>query len=379
MINITVIGSGPAGLLFALMNANESLEIKILERLTEKQLKENSRALALSMGTINSLKNLGITPKNAPYFIPINRIHTSQKKSFGRVVMNSSINNSIGYVIEYANLVNILLEKIKDNPFVKIEFSCEIEKISLVNNSMINSKKNNINYDFLVFADGVGNLLDSKFEYIEDQEIKNLSGLVTKIETELDHNQCAYERFTQDGPIALLPLDRKNLSKLILTGHKGYIDDVYQLSDDKFEEFFIENFGERLGRIRVRSKKNIYPLNHKILKKPYTKNILILGNAAHSMHPVAGQGLNLTVRDLNILTTLISKNNFKIDQVLLDTYSSLRNKDIKSLMKFTSQIVKGFSSDIVGLQKLRSIGLTILDNNQLLKSQFIDRLSYGKN
>ena len=113
--------------------------------------------------------------------------------------------------------------------------------------------------------------------------------------------------------------------------------------------------------------------------KPYTENILVLGNAAHTMHPVAGQGLNLTIRDIAYLTTLLQKNQYLIDQDTLKEYFDNRVKEMKSFMKLTHFLVKGFSNDYVGINKIRSLSLFLLDNQKIIKDNFINKFNYGSN
>ena len=142
---------------------------------------------------------------------------------------------------------------------------------------------------------------------------------------------------------------------------------------------FHENFGERLGQVKEIGEKIVYPLRQQYMLKPYTENILVLGNAAHTMHPVAGQGLNLTIRDIAFLSALLQKNQYLIDQDTLKEYFDNRVKEMKSFMKLTHFLVKGFSSDYVGINKIRSLSLFLLDNQKIIKESFINKFNYGSN
>ena len=119
---IRVIGGGPTGLIFSLLNAHEKHKIVIHEKLNINGLLQQSRALALSASSIDILKKININPKNDLNFIPINKIHTSQKKSFGRVVIDQSKSGPIGFVIRYDQLIKALLEKISVNKYISIHF-----------------------------------------------------------------------------------------------------------------------------------------------------------------------------------------------------------------------------------------------------------------
>ena len=376
---IRVIGGGPAGLIFALLNAHEKHKIVIHEKLDLDQLLNQSRALALSASSIDILKKINIDPKKNLEFIPINKIHTSQKESFGRVIIDQGESDTVGFVIRYDHLIKHLLVKINANKNISIHFKSEVIDMNVKESFFRDVDDKKYNYNFLIFSDGIGNLLDNQFKFSVDNEIANYSALVCEVDTQLKHENIAYERFTPDGPIALLPINNNSLSKLVWTGNNYFIEGLLKFNNNEFIELFHENFGERLGQVKEIGEKIVYPLRQQYMLKPYTENILVLGNAAHSMHPVAGQGLNLTIRDIAYFTTLLQKNQYLIDQDTLKEYFDNRVKEMKTFMKLTHFLVKGFSNDYVGINKIRSLSLFLLDNQKIIKDNFINKFNYGSN
>jgi len=376
---IRVIGGGPTGLIFSLLNAHEKHKIVIHEKLNINALLQQSRALALSASSIDILKKININPKNDLNFIPINKIHTSQKKSFGRVVIDQSKSAPIGFVIRYDQLIKALLEKISVNKYISIHFESEIVSMDVKKSFFKDIDNKKYNYNFLIFSDGIGNLLNNQFEFFVDNEMSNYSALVCEVTTQLKHQNIAYERFTPDGPIALLPINNESLSKLVWTGNSNFVEDLFNLDNNQFIEYFHEQFGERLGQVVDLGKRIVYPLKQQYILKPYIKNLLVLGNAAHTMHPVAGQGLNLSIRDIAYLTTILEKNQYSIDTDIFKEYFENRVKEMKSFMKLTHFLVKGFSNDYVGINKIRSLSLFMLDNQKLIKDNFINKFNYGSN
>jgi len=376
---IRVIGGGPTGLIFSLLNAHEKHKIVIHEKLNINALLQQSRALALSASSIDILKKININPKNDLNFIPINKIHTSQKKSFGRVVIDQSKSAPIGFVIRYDQLIKALLEKISVNKYISIEFESEIVSMDVKKSFFKDIDNKKYNYNFLIFSDGIGNLLNNQFEFSVDNEMSNYSALVCEVTTQLKHQNIAYERFTPDGPIALLPINNESLSKLVWTGNSNFVESLFKLNNNQFIEFFHEQFGERLGQVVDLGKRIVYPLRQQYILKPYIENLLVLGNAAHTMHPVAGQGLNLSIRDIAYLTTILEKNQYSIDTDIFKEYFENRVKEMKSFMKLTHFLVKGFSNDYVGINKIRSLSLFMLDNQKLIKDNFINKFNYGSN
>lgn len=374
-----VIGGGPTGLIFSLLNAHEKHKIVIHEKLNINALLQQSRALALSASSIDILKKININPKNDLNFIPINKIHTSQKKSFGRVVIDQSKSAPIGFVIRYDQLIKALLEKISVNKYISIHFESEIVSMDVKKSFFKDIDNKKYNYNFLIFSDGIGNLLNNQFEFSVDNEMSNYSALVCEVTTQLKHQNIAYERFTPDGPIALLPINNESLSKLVWTGNSNFVESLFKLNNNQFIECFHEQFGERLGQVVDLGKRIVYPLRQQYILKPYIENLLVLGNAAHTMHPVAGQGLNLSIRDIAYLTTILEKNQYSIDTDIFKEYFENRVKEMKSFMKLTHFLVKGFSNDYVGINKIRSLSLFMLDNQKLIKDNFINKFNYGSN
>ncbi|MFY0649990.1 MAG: FAD-dependent monooxygenase [Methylophilaceae bacterium] len=374
-----VIGGGPTGLIFSLLNAHEKHKIVIHEKLNINALFQQSRALALSASSIDILKKININPKNDLNFIPINKIHTSQKKSFGRVVIDQSKSAPIGFVIRYDQLIKALLEKISVNKYISIHFESEIVSMDVKKSFFKDIDNKKYNYNFLIFSDGIGNLLNNQFEFSVDNEMSNYSALVCEVTTQLKHQNIAYERFTPDGPIALLPINNESLSKLVWTGNSNFVESLFKLNNNQFIECFHEQFGERLGQVVDLGKRIVYPLRQQYILKPYIENLLVLGNAAHTMHPVAGQGLNLSIRDIAYLTTILEKNQYSIDTDIFKEYFENRVKEMKSFMKLTHFLVKGFSNDYVGINKIRSLSLFMLDNQKLIKDNFINKFNYGSN
>lgn len=295
------------------------------------------------------------------------------------MVIDQSKSAPIGFVIRYDQLIKALLEKISVNKYISIHFESEIVSMDVKKSFFKGIDNKKYNYNFLIFSDGIGKLLNNQFEFSVDNEMSNYSALVCEVTTQLKHQNIAYERFTPDGPIALLPINNESLSKLVWTGNSNFVESLFKLNNNQFIECFHEQFGERLGQVVDLGKRIVYPLRQQYILKPYIENLLVLGNAAHTMHPVAGQGLNLSIRDIAYLTTILEKNQYSIDTDIFKEYFENRVNEMKSFMKLTHFLVKGFSNDYVGINKIRSLSLFMLDNQKLIKDNFINKFNYGSN
>ncbi len=376
---IVILGGGPVGLLAALLIGQDQININIFEKKTRNELISTKRSLALSLSTVGVLKKVGIDAEINNSFIPIKKIHTSQKDSFGRVVIGNEDNIPVGYVINYGILSKLLLDQIKAKKNILFFHKKNISKVDSKKQELILTNNEKIIYKFLIVSDGGENLLNSDFRYDKNKDFENLYGIVSDISTDYKHNNCAYERFLKTGPMALLPIDNMNQSALIWTGNKSYIELLMKLNNIEFKKQIEKEFGERLGDVLQVGEKYLFPLKQKKLIKFYDKNILVFGNASHVLHPVAGQGFNLSVRDINSFQKLAKEKNYVLDLSFLNEYSSAREIEINRVMKVTKNIVNLFRNNIFGVSKLRSFGLFSLDNTSILKSIFTHKMNFGKN
>jgi 2-octaprenyl-6-methoxyphenol hydroxylase len=205
--------------------------------------------------------------------------------------------------------------------------------------------------------------------------------LVTTVATHLPHNNLAYERFTESGPIALMPLpgDRRSV---VWTLPQGQEQALIDCSDDVFLAQLQQAFGRRAGRFIKTAKRFAYPLALTVAHTQALPRAVILGNAAHSLHPVAGQGFNLCLRDCLALTeklhhALHEKSDLG-DFTALKAYEQSRLQDQKNVIQFSDGIVRGFSNNIPGLTFARNAGMVMFD---LLPSakQTLARYAMGLN
>ena len=204
--------------------------------------------------------------------------------------------------------------------------------------------------------------------------------LVTKVQCELAHGNIAYERFTPTGPLALLPNGARDFS-LVWTGEKEEIDHLLTLPDDAFLARLHAYFGDRVGRFLQVDKRMSFPLKLSYLNPVTAPHLVVIGNAAQTMHPVAGQGFNVGLRDAWELAETIASTPSEAwgSASMLETYQRGRQTDSKSGLLFTDFLVNIFSNHIVGLSALRSVGLGMLDMTHPVKSHLVRKMSFGSN
>jgi len=196
--------------------------------------------------------------------------------------------------------------------------------------------------------------------------------LISNVTPGNKHNNVAYERFTDTGPLAFLPM-QKNRCSVVWTLGPQQADSLYALDEAHFLQQLQQRFGYRLGQLKKAGKRQIYPLFLQSATQMAHDRVALIGNAAHSVHPVAGQGFNLALRDVALLSELIvdslscsptDSGQTALDigrQTMLQNYVTLREDDIRRVYRFTDALVKTFSNNITALAQLRSLSLLMVD------------------
>ena len=383
MPDCAIIGGGPVGLVFAILNHASKVKIQIFESKNRGATNQDNKALALSNGSRLILEEIGIWDRLDKNITKIEKIHTSQVGSFGRTLLDAGEFNeeSLGYIISYGDLMAVLQEEIECISNIMTFYETKVTKCidekAILNLSLeTNNKIKNLKSEFVILADGAA----EDIEGLElNKKIKHFdhTAIVTKVLTEIPHRNIAYERFTSNGPIALLP-NRNNKFSLVWTGPSKFIEKLEQLNQESFLSQLHESFGDRVGSFLECEKRISFDLKQTYVEVMHS-NIVALGNASQTMHPVAGQGLNTGLRDAYKLNqSLIGRSKIKSLEALLDEYKHSRAGERKKILNFTEMLVKSFSNDLVGLKKVRGYALSLLDITRPIKQSFVRKMSYGE-
>ncbi len=382
MHDCVIIGGGPVSLIFAILNYANKSKIQIFESKNRGFSNQDNKSLALSNGSRLILEEIGIWNRLEKNITRIKQIHTSQAGSFGRTLLDAGEFNeeSLGYIISYGDLMAVLQEEIENISNVKIFYETKVTKCldekAMLNLSLeANNKIKNLKSEFVILADGAA----EKIEGLElNKKIKHFdhTAIVTKVLTEIPHRNVAYERFTSNGPIALLP-NKDDKFSLVWTGPSKFIEKLEKLNQESFLSQLHESFGDRVGSFLGCEKRISFELKQTYVEVMHS-NIVALGNASQTMHPVAGQGLNIGLRDAyKLYESLIDDTRVKSIEALLDEYKQSRVSERKKMLNFTEMLVKGFSNDLVGLKKVRGYALSLLDIARPIKQSFVSKMSYG--
>ncbi|MEK9825516.1 MAG: FAD-dependent monooxygenase [Methylotenera sp.] len=382
--NILVVGGGPVGLVLALLLAKQGLPSTVLEARQQGAANQDTRALALSYGTRRILEKLGVWDALAQHATAINHIHVSQKGSIGRSLLRAEDyqQQALGYVLSYGALCTELNAQLAKFSAIQFVDEAQVEAIKYdANEAQVRYRRHDevltCSTSLAVLADG-GRSLEQAAGLQRDTKEYGHDALISKVSAELPHNNIAYERFTADGPMALLPNGERDFS-LVWTGKKALIEPLLSLSDEAFLEKFHQQFGDRVGRFLSVGKRMTFPLKLSQLVSTDTPHLVVIGNAAQTMHPVAGQGFNVGLRDAEALAKQIVAGAHGLGSPeMLAAYRAQRQTDTQKGLMFTDFLVNVFSNDILGMSALRSAGIGMFDVVNPVKRFLVRKMSFGK-
>ncbi len=381
--DIAIIGGGPVGMALALALRNSGLSILLLEARGLPEKVDDERPLALSHGSHLILQRLGAWEKLSRFTL-IKTIHISNKGFFGRTVLTTKDAGvpALGYVVNYHDLFRALYETALENN-IQYQTDAIVKEFSTDDNS------GHIQYDhdgiekkisagLLILADG-GRLATQIKDIAFHTTEYNQWAIVANIKSEIQQSGIAYERFTSDGPIALLP-SGENFA-LVWTAAPETAKAILALDDKNFLSRLHQHFGDRLGKFLYSGKRSGFPLALKYAQPTTSQRIALVGNAAQTLHPVAGQGFNLGLRDAyelaqEILNTIGDQKEIGSPSMLA-RYRQQRRTDSNGGRIFTDSLIKVFAHDNTLLKHFCGIGLTVLDNFPPAKRFVARRMIFG--
>lgn len=349
---VLIIGGGPAGMTLALALRRNGIMSRIVDARPRGAAKADARILALSHGSRLILENLGVW-RDIPH-TPIETIHVSHAGGFGRTVIRASEEDvsALGYVLCAGDLAAALDTALGDIPFI--------------DNTPAPPAS-----DALLTVHAEGRIADDDDLITRDY---GQHAVICQARGARPHARIAWERFTPAGPVALLPFQEGYA--VVLTCRAGESECIAALDDASFLALLQERFGPRVRLTRAGPRK-IYPLGLRMRRRVVADRAVWIGNAAQTLHPVAGQGFNLALRDIAELADTLTGAADPGNAALLARYASRRRLDRHLTTEFTSGLVQLFSNDIAPLKLLRGAGLLALDLCPPARSFLARRMIYG--
>jgi len=367
-VDIIIVGGGMVGASLACALKNTSLNIAIIEAFepsSKQQASYDDRGIALAYGSQRIFESIGLWEQLAVHSTAIDDIHVSDRGHFGVTRLSAQDENvpALGHVITARSMGQVLNQALSQQHNLDIICPASVVNLKQHDDSveLILNDDRHITAQLIVAADGAQSTIRQLLNLGALEHDYGQTAVTANITPERAHNGRAFERFTDSGPIALLPMS-DNRCSLVWTVKTGDEKALLQLSDSAFLEQLQDRFGYRLGKLTQSGQRNSYPLKLMQADQPIQHRTVLIGNAAHSLHPIAGQGFNLGLRDIAALADLLAASGDDCgDPRLLHDYAQWRQDDQDLTIDNTSSLVTLFSNSNPVLGHLRGAALTLID------------------
>ena len=378
VFDIVIAGGGPVGAALALGLRDGGQRVALLEARPREAALDDARTIALSHGSRLILERLGVWETLAAV-TPIERISVSQQHGFGRVELSAADAGvpALGYVTGYAALQRALTAALERSA-VRTMAGCTARAVSGDAHGAAISvdrdgARQQLNARLIAIADGGANL---KLTHLKTRDYRQ-AALVCDVTTEVAHQNRAFERFTPEGPLALLPTARG--WSLVWTAAADRARVLAALDEAGFCAQLGTAFGAALGAFRLPGRRQVFPLVLKYATRPVAPRAVLIGNAAQTLHPVAGQGFNLGLRDAWELAQAILEHGAGDpgSSAFVNAYFLQRRCDRTATILFTDSLIRLFSKDIPLLKPVRGIGLAALGGIPAAKNFLARRMLFG--
>ncbi|AZN69519.1 2-octaprenyl-6-methoxyphenyl hydroxylase [Acinetobacter haemolyticus] len=381
---VIIVGGGMVGLSLALMLAKSNIAVKLLEAVKYPNYDDenlapyhssfDARNTALSRRSVQIYQKLGLWDALQQHATPILQVHITEQGSFGkaRLVAEQEKVESFGQVIENAWLGRVLLTQVRQQPLIELIDGVQVTSLTqdadqvqieaMRNGEYIHSLKSKL----VIAADGRDSFCRQAIGIGVDEHDYDQVAIVTTVQTSKPHQQVGFERFSALGPLALLPLPGEYRRSVVWPVKKGTEAEwLGEENDQHFLDALQETYGDRAGKFEKTGKRFSYPLSQVLAHKQAVGRVVLMGNAAHTIHPVAGQGFNLCLRDADVLVRFLMEQLAKSDDIgqpdNLLAYEQARLKDQQRVIKFCDSVVRGFSNQNPILKLIRNTGLVAFD------------------
>jgi len=380
---VIIVGGGMVGLSLALMLAKQNIAVKLLEAIKYPNYDDvnlapyhssfDARNSALSRRTVQIYQELGLWSALQEHATPILEVNITEQGSFGKARLKAEQEKveSFGQVIENAWLGRVLLTEVQKQSFIELIDGVQVTQLTQdVDMAYIEASRGeeqlSLQAKLVIAADGRDSFCRKALGIGASEHDYDQVAIVTTVQTSKPHNHVGFERFSSLGPLALLPLPGEYHRSVVWPVKKGTEGEwLGDENDQHFLDALQETYGDRAGKFQKTGKRFSFPLSQVLAEKQAVGRVVLMGNAAHTIHPVAGQGFNLCMRDAHVLvrylTEQIAQNADLGDAEMLQAYEASRLTDQQRVIKFCDSVVRGFSNSNPILKFIRNAGLVAFD------------------
>lgn len=380
---VIIVGGGMVGLSLALMLAKANIAVKLLEAIKYPNYDDadlapyhssfDARNSALSRRSVQIYQELGLWNALQEHATPILEVHITEQGSFGKARLKAEQEKveSFGQVIENAWLGRVLLTEVRKQPLIELIDGVQVTSLTQdADFAYIAAQRGEetlaLQSKLVIAADGRDSFCRKALGIGASVHDYDQVAIVTTVQTSKPHNHVGFERFSPLGPLALLPLPGEYRRSVVWPVQKGTEGEwLGDENDQHFLNALQQTYGDRAGKFQKTAKRFSYPLSQVLAEKQAVGRVVLMGNAAHTIHPVAGQGFNLCMRDayvlLRYLIEQVAKQADLGDAAMLQDYEKSRLTDQQRVIKFCDSVVRGFSNNNPVLKFIRNTGLVAFD------------------
>lgn len=380
--DFAIVGGGLVGASLALALRGRRVALIEAAALPHAEPRWDERCIALNAASQRIFETLDVWPLLAPHAQPIRSTHVSERGRFGlaRFTAEEAGLPALGWNIPVRALTQILWQQARAQAGVDIFCPVPLQTMALHADHLelrLPPPASRLATQLLIAADGAQSATRMQLGIGAREDDYGQSAIVSAVRVSRPHHGCAYERFTPDGPIALLPKPGDACS-LVWTLPQAQAEAMLALDEAAFLAQAQQVFGERLGRFTALGARKAWPLSRVLSERLTAPRALLAGNAAQSLHPVAAQGFNLGLRDVAAIADVFASATDPGSDALLEMYAARRAADRRAVSGFTDGLVRLFSNRVPGLAGLRHLGLLALDLTPPLKQAILwQNLGYG--
>ena len=380
---VIIVGGGMVGLSLALMLAKTNIAVKLLEAIKYPNYDDanlapyhssfDARNSALSRRSVQIYQELGLWNALQAHATPILEVNITEQGGFGkaRLKANQEKVESFGQVIENAWLGRVLLTEVKQQPLIELIDGVQVTSLTQdAEFAYIEAQRGDYTHKLqsklVIAADGRDSFCRQALGIGASVHDYDQVAIVTTVQTSKPHAQVGFERFSPLGPLALLPLPGEYRRSVVWPVKKGTEGEwLGDENDQHFLDALQQTYGDRAGKFQKTGKRFSFPLSQVLAEKQAVGRVVLMGNAAHTIHPVAGQGFNLCMRDAYVLVRYLKEQlekNADVGNVsMLQDYEKSRLTDQKRVIKFCDSVVRGFSNQNPVLKFIRNSGLVAFE------------------
>ena len=380
---VIIVGGGMVGLSLALMLAKASIAVKLLEAIKYPNYDDadlapyhssfDARNSALSRRSVQIYQELGLWDALQVHATPIFEVNITEQGSFGKARLKAAQEKveNFGQVIENAWLGRVLLTEVKKQPLIELIDGVQVtslkqNKDQVYIEALRQDQCLSLQTALLIAADGRDSFCRQALGIGASEHDYDQVAIVTTVQTSKTHQHIGFERFSALGPLALLPLPGEYRRSVVWPVKKGTEHEwLGDENDQHFLDALQQTYGDRAGKFQKTGRRFSFPLSQVLAEKQAIGRVVLMGNAAHTIHPVAGQGFNLCMRDAYVLVRSLTEQLSKSDDIgeptMLLAYEQARLNDQQRVIKFCDSVVRGFSHQNPMLKLIRNTGLIAFD------------------